>query len=95
MQCKINVADRLMDERMNHQIRNADAEIKTNMQEIMSVKEARLLVLLHKFHKCLFVHEASVVAVVKHTEISETELGKALVNQVDGRMHVKGNGGLL
>ena len=48
----------------------------------------RLLVLLHELDKGFLVYKSSVLPVLRHAEIPQAQLGEALVDQVDGRMHI-------
>lgn len=51
-----------------------------------------LLVLLHKFHKGFLMYQARIVAILQHAEIPQAQFGKALVDEVDGGVHVQGDG---
>lgn len=48
----------------------------------------RLLVLFHELDKRFLVYKPSILPVLRDAEIPQTQLGEALIDQVDGRMHV-------
>lgn len=54
----------------------------------MQAESTRLFVLLHELHKGFLVDQARISPMLRDTQVSKTELGKALVDQVNGGMDV-------
>lgn len=47
-----------------------------------------LLVLFHELDKRFLVYKSSILSVLRDAQIPQAQLGEALVDQVDGRMHI-------
>ena len=58
---------------------------------IIAIQCSLILDLFHEFHECLLVHQSGIFPVLKYTEISQTQFGEALVNDVYRGMDVKGD----
>lgn len=52
-------------------------------------------VLLHEFHEGFLVHETRILPVLEDTKVPEAQLGKTLVDQVDGGVDVQGDRSLM
>lgn len=48
-------------------------------------------ILLHKFHEGFLVYQAGIFPVLSNAEVTKTELGEALVDQIDRGMDIKSN----
>lgn len=48
-------------------------------------------VLLHEFHEGFLVNQAGIFPVLSNAEVTKTELGEALVDQIDRGMDIKSN----
>lgn len=63
----------------------SQCDCKATMQ---SLWRSNLFVLFHELHECLLVHKTGIVSILKDAEVTEAKFGEALVNKVDGRVHV-------
>ena len=50
-----------------------------------------LLVLFHELDESFLVYKPGILPVLRDAQIAQAQLGKALINQVDGRMHIQSN----
>lgn len=54
-----------------------------------------VFVVLHKLDEGLLVYKPCILSVAEHTNISQAQLDKALVDEVYGRMDIESNGSLV
>lgn len=53
------------------------------------------LILFHKLHKSLLMYQSSILSIMEHAKVPQTQLGEALIHQIDGGVDVESNGCLL